>query len=71
MRSPSDGRNLLKTSLTRLLRTELGRFGAPGATIFEQQIGTVIINWFYENAGFSFNDTATSVTPEIAQDYIC
>ena len=24
MRSPSDGRNLLKTSLTRLLGTELG-----------------------------------------------
>lgn len=49
-----------------------GRFqdGAPGATIFEQQVGAVIIDWFYENAGFSFNDIATAVTPEIVQNYI-
>lgn len=46
------------------------RIGAPEATIFEQQIGAVIIDWFYENAGFSFNDIATAVTPEIVQNYI-
>ena len=43
--------------------------GAPGATIFEQQIGAVIIDWFYENAGFSFNNPITTANPEISQDY--
>ena len=50
--------------------TEKFRFGAPEATIFEQQIGAVIIDWFYESAGFSFNSPITTVNPEIPQDYI-